>query len=257
MYLGFSNEEVSGVEELGLVGLQARAVDGSVLGRILDVLTDDESGEVTHVVVEPDGGTQLEVPITDITIDPEADFGRFHADPTDDEPGDHVGDEAGIATEFSGPDATSASEEVPQGYAPAQSDAPDDYEHEGQFVTTPQDPDEAVSPESEAATEADEAGGWEDEGSTSPDSGYPRNDVYIDPDTGEERTDPLLEENETLADDVRDLLTDTSLDVRAAKDGVVELTGSAGTQEDLEEIIREVMGLDDVLEVDTTDVDVG
>ena len=228
------------MEERGLVGLEARAGDGSVLGRILDVLTDDESGEVTHVVVEPDEGNQLEVPITDITLDPEADFGSFHADPSDEEPGDHVGDE-----------------ESPQGYAPAQSDAPDDYEHEGQFVTTPQDPDEAVSPESEAATEADEAGGWEDEGSTSPDSGYPRNDVYIDPDTGEERTDPLLEENETLADDVRDLIADTSLDVRAAKDGVVELTGSASTREDLEEIMREVMGLDDVLEVDVTDVDVG
>lgn len=228
------------MEERELVGLEARAVDGSVLGRILDVLTDDESGEVTHVVVEPDEGTQLEVPITDITLDPEADFGSFHADPSDEEPGNHVGDD-----------------ESPQAYAPAQSDAPDDYEHEGQFVTTPQDPDETVSPESEAATEADEAGGWEDEGSTSADSGYPRNDVYIDPDTGEERTDPLLEENETLADDVRDLITDTSLDVRAAKDGVVELTGSASTQEDLEEVIQEVMGLDDVLEVDTTDVDVG
>ena len=226
------------MEERGLVGLEARAGDGSVLGRILDVLTDDESGEVTHVVVEPDEGNQLEVPITDITLDPEADFGSFHADPSDEEPGDHIGDE-----------------ETLQGYAPAQSDAPDDYE--GRFVTTPQDPDEAVSPESEAATEADEPGGWEDEGSTSADSGYPRNDVYIDPDTGEERTDPLLEENENLADDVRDLITDTSLDVRAAKDGVVELTGSVRTQEDLEEVIQEVMGLDDVLEVDVTDVDVG
>jgi hypothetical protein len=29
------------------------------------------------------------------------------------------------------------------------------------------------------------------------------------------------------------------------------------TQEDAEEIIREIMGLDEVLEVDTTDVDVG
>jgi hypothetical protein len=245
------------VEERGLVGLEARATDGSVLGRILDVLTDEDSGEVTHVLVEPDEGTQLEVPITDITLDPEADFGSFYADPSDEEPGDHLGDEVGVATEFSGPDATPTSEERPQGYAPAQSDAPDDREHEGQFVTTPQDPDEAVSPESEAATEADEAGGWEDEGSTSADSGYPRNDVYIDPDTGEERTDPLLKENETLADDVGDLIADTGLEVRAAKDGVVELTGSVETQEDLEEVIQEVMGLDDVLEVDVTDVDVG
>ena len=244
------------MEDRGLAGLEARATDGSVLGRILGVLTDEESGEVTHVLVEPDEGPQIEVPITDITLDPEADFGQFHADPSDEEPGDHVGDEVGVA---SGPDnsvATPTSEETPQGYAPAQSDEPDDYEHEGQFVTTPQDPDEAVSPESEAATEADEAGGWEDEDSTSADSGYPRNDVYIDPDTGEEALDPLLKENETLKDDVEDLISDTGLEVRAARDGVVELTGSVGTQEDLEEVIQEIMGLDDVLEVDTTDVDV-
>ena len=228
------------MEERGLVGLEARATDGSVLGRILDVLTDEESGEVTHVLVEPDEGYQMEVLITDITLDPEADFGLFHADPSDDEPGDHVGDE-----------------EVPQGYAPAESDEPDDYEHEGQFVTTPGDPDEAISPASEAATEADEAGGWEDEGSTTADSGYPRNDVYIDPDTGEERTDPLLQENEILKDDVEALISGTGLEVRSAKDGVVELTGSASTQEDLEEIVEEIMGLDEVLEVDTTDVDVG
>jgi hypothetical protein len=37
----------------------------------------------------------------------------------------------------------------------------------------------------------------------------------------------------------------------------VELTGAAATREDLEEIEREVMGLDEVLEIDTTDVDVG
>jgi sporulation protein YlmC with PRC-barrel domain len=227
------------VEERGLVGLKARATDGSVLGRILDVVTDDESGEVTHVVVEPDEGTQLEVPITDVTLDPEADFGLFDADPSDEEPGDHLGDE-----------------EAPQGYAPEQTDAPDDYEHEGQFVTTPQDPGEAVSPE-EAEREAGEASGWEDEGSTSPDSGYPRNDVYIDPNTGEEELAPELEDSETLEDDVEDLLTDTDLAVRAAKDGVVELTGSASTQEDLDEAVQEIMGLDDVLDVDTTDVDVG
>ncbi len=227
------------MEERGLVGLEARAADGSVLGRILDVLTDEESGEVTHVVVEPGEGEQLEVPITDVVLDPEADFARFHADPSDDEPGDHLGDEA----------------EAPQGYAPAESDAPDDYEHEGQFVTTPQDPGEAVSLE-EAEREAGEASGWEDEGSTAPDSGYPRNDVYIDPNTGEEELAPELKDNETLEDDVEDLLADTDLGVRAAKDGVVELTGSAATREDLDALVDEVMGLDGVTEVDTTDVDV-
>ncbi len=52
-------------------------------------------------------------------------------------------------------------------------------------------------------------------------------------------------------------LADTGLEVRSAKDGVVELTGAAATREDLDEVIQEIMGLDGVLEVDTTDVDVG
>jgi sporulation protein YlmC with PRC-barrel domain len=225
------------VEERGLVGLEARGADGAEIGRISEVISDAESGEVMHVVVELEEGEQLEVPISALVLDPEADFATFHADPSDDEPGDHVADE-----------------ERPQGYAPAESEAPDDYEHEGQFVTTPQDPDEARSPE-EAEREAAEAGGWEDEGSTS-ESGYPRNDVYIDPDTGEEELDPSLEDSETLEDDVEDLIADTALEVRAVKDGVVELTGAAATREDLEEMVEEIMGLDGVLEVDTTDVDV-
>ena len=226
------------VEERGLVGLEARGADGTEIGRISEVIVDEESGEVSHVLVELEEGEQLEVPISALALDPEADFATFHADPSDDEPGDHVADE-----------------ERPQGYAPAESDAPEDYEHEGQFVTTPQDPDEAQSRD-EAEREAAEAGGWEDEGST-PDSGYPRNDVYIDPDTGEEELDPSLEDSETLEDDVEDLIGDTELEVRAVKDGVVELTGAAASHEDLEEIVREIMGLDGVLEVDTADVDVG
>jgi len=225
------------VEERGLVGLEARAADGSVVGRISGILTDEGSGEVTHVVVEPDEGEQLEVPITEVSLDPDADFATFHADSFDDEPGDHIGDE-----------------EMPEGYAPAESYGHDDYEHEGQFVTTPQDPADAASPE-DLVKESGEAGDWQDEGSL-PDSGYPRNDVYIDPDTGEEEIDPRLEDNETLEDDVEDLIADTGLAVRSAEDGVVVLTGSAATQEDLEEVIAEIMGLDEVREVDTTDVNV-
>ena len=223
------------MEERGLVGLEARAADGTEIGRISAVITDEESGEVTHVLVEMEGGEQLEIPISALTLDPEADFATFHADPSDEEPGDHLGDD-----------------ERPPGYSPAESDDPDDAEHEGQFVTTPPDPDEAKPPE-DLVKESGEAGGWEDEGST-PDSGYPRNDAYIDPDTGEEVLDPFLEENETLKDDVEDLLIDTELEVRSVKDGVVELTGTAKTQEDLEEMVREIMGLEGVLEVDTTDV---
>jgi sporulation protein YlmC with PRC-barrel domain len=189
------------VEERGLVGLEARAADGSVLGRISDVVADEGSGEVTHVVVEPDEGEQLELPISALILDPEADFARFQADPSDDEPGDHLGDEVG-----------------PERYAPGDSKEDETY---------------------------------------TPDSGYPRNDAYVDPETGEEETNPLMEENESLKDDVEDLLADTALEVRSAEDGVVELAGAAATREYLDEAVREIMGLDGVLEVDTTEVDVG
>ena len=227
------------MEERGLVGLEARAADGEVLGRISGVLTDEGSGEVTHVIVERDEEEHVEMPISSLTLDPEADFARFHADRSDEEPGEHLGDT-----------------ERPEGYAPAQSDAPNDYEHEGQFVSTPQDPDEAI-PEEEAQREAGEASGWEDESSTTADSGFPRNDAYIDPDTGEEELDPAMKDNETLEDDVKSLINGTELEVRATKDGVVELTGRTATQENLEGRIAEIMGLDGVLEVDTTDVDIG
>jgi BON domain/PRC-barrel domain len=225
------------VEERGLVGLEARSADGTVLGRISETVTDEEGGEVTHVLVEREEGEELEIPLSALSLDPEADFATFHADPSDEEPGDHIGDE-----------------ERPRGYAPVESEGSDDYEHEGQFVTTPRDPEEAV-PLEEVETESGEPSDWEDEYDT-PDSGYPRNDVYIDPETGEEVVDPLLEENESLEDDVEDLLADTDLKVRSVEDGVVELTGTAPTREDLEEIVQEMMGLDGVLDVDTTDVDV-
>jgi hypothetical protein len=232
-----------GVEERGLVGIEARTADGTEMGRISEVVV-DEDGTITHVIVERDDGgpdlERLEVPITSLTLDRDADYATFHADASDEEPGDHVGDE-----------------EIPQGYAPNQSDYEDDTEHEGQFVTTPTDPDEAVSLDEQASTEADEAGGWEDEDSTTVDSGYPRTDAYIDPDTGQDVVDPQLQENDSLYDDVRDLLNGTGLDVRAVREGVVGLTGSVASKEDLDENVREIMGLDGVLDVDTTDVDVG
>jgi hypothetical protein len=227
------------LQKRSLIGLEARAADGTGVGRIAEVVADEESGEVTHVVVETEGEERLEIPITDLSLDPEADFATYEADASDVEPGDHTGDE-----------------EEPQGYAPAQTDAPDDREHEGQFVTTPTDPDEAIALE-EAEREASEAGGWEDEDSDTPESGYPRNDVYINPDTGEEEVDPLFKENEDTGDDVAALLDGTDLEVRSVREGVVELTGAAATQEDLQEVVREIMGLDEVLEVDSTDVDVG
>jgi hypothetical protein len=226
------------VEEKGLIGLEARMLDGTEVGRVLEVLTDEATGNVTHVVVEADEEERTEIPIADLDFDPDTDFATFHADPSDEEPGDHLGNA-----------------ERPEGYAPAQSDV-EDYEHEGQFATTPTDPNEAQAPE-DLNREADAAGGWQDEATNTVDSGYPRNDVYIDPDTGKEELDPAMEDNETLADDVEDLVNGTELEVRAAKDGVVELSGRAETQEDLDESIREILGLDGVLDVDTTDVDVG
>jgi sporulation protein YlmC with PRC-barrel domain len=220
------------VQERGLVGLEARAADGAEVGRIAEVIADEESGEVTHVIIERDE-ERFEAPISSISLDPGADFATFHADRSDEEPGDHVGDR-----------------EEPEGYAPGASEE-EDYEHEGQLATEPESPAEAQAEEDLEARED-----WEDETYT-PDSGYPRNDAYIDPETGEEETDPLIEENETLKDDVEDLLADTDLEVRSAADGIVELGGAAATQEDLDEIVQEIMGLDGVLEVDTTDVDVG
>src|SRR5215210_2800606 len=194
------------VVERGLVGLEARTADGSEVGRIAEMITDEESGEVTHVVIER-AEERFEAPISAISLDPDADFATFHADRSDGEPGDHVGDR-----------------EEPESYAPGESE-----DYEGQFVADPESPEEAQAEEDLEARED-----WEDETYT-PDSGYPRNDAYIDPETGEEVVDPLLEENEDLEDDVEDLLADTNLQVRSVEDGVVELTG----------------------EVDTTDVEVG
>ena len=224
------------MQERSLIGLEARAADGSEIGRIADVVEDEESDEVTHVVVETESGEWLEVPITDLFLDPDADFAIFEADASDEEPGDHTGDEA----------------EPDHYYAPDDIDDEDekDFEPEGQLVTEPED---GHDPSSEEDLEARED--WEDHSYT-PDSGYPRNDVYIDPDTGDEEIDPLLEENDDVKDDVEDLLDGTSLEVRSVREGVVELTGTAATQDDLEEAVREIMGLEEVLEVDITDVDV-
>jgi hypothetical protein len=219
------------LQERGFIGLEARAADGTEIGRIAEVVADEESGEVTHVIVETESGERLEAPITGLSLDPDADFATYVADASDEEPGDPADD----------------------GYAADDVDDEDeeDYEHEGQLVTLPEDQNEAQAEEDLKSRED-----WEDETYTA-DSGYPRNDVYVDPDTGEEEIDPLLKENEALVDEVADLLDSTNLEVRSAREGVVALTGAMATQEDLEEIMREITGLDEVLEVDTTDVDVG
>ena len=218
--------------ERGLTGIEARTPDGEEVGRISEVLTDEESGEVTHVVLERED-QRFEVPITAISLDPEADFATFHADRSDEEPGDHAGDEI-----------------EPEEAAPLES-AAEDRRHEGQFVTEPESDEEAQS-EADLVRED-----WEDETHTPVDSGYPRTDAYIEPDTGEVEVDPAMNEGTDLGDDAAKLLDSTGLEVRAIKDGVVELTGATPTWQDLEESLEELMGLDGVREVDTTDVDVG
>ena len=220
------------MEERGLVGLEARTPDGEEVGRISEILTDERSGALTHAVIEWEE-ERFEVPITAISLDRDADFATFHADRSDEEPGDHTGGEV-----------------EPEEAAPLES-AVEDRRHEGQFVTEPEADEEAQS-EADLVRED-----WEDEAHTPVDSGYPRTDAYIDPETGEAEVDPALNEGEELADDVARLLDGTNLEARAVKDGVVELAGTVSTQQDLEETTIELMGLDGVREADTTDVDVG
>ena len=221
------------MEERSLVGLEARTRDGEEVGRISEVVTDERTGEVTHVIVEMDEDRRMEIPITALTLDPEADFATFHADPSDEEPGDHVGDA-----------------ERPQGYAPARNVGPEDWPHEGQLVGEPESAEEAQAEEDLVRED------WEDETHTPTDSGYPRNDAYIDPDSGQER-ERYPAEGEDLRSDVEQLLDGTELGVREVREGVVELEGFVGSQEDLEEVVAEIMEIDEVREVDTTDVEVG
>lgn len=220
------------MEERGLVGIEARTADGEEVGRITEILTDEESGEVTHVVVERED-QRFEVPITAISLDPEADFATFHADRSDEKPGDPVEGEV-----------------EPEEVAPLESGV-EDRRHEGQLVTEPESDEEAQS-DADLVRED-----WEDETYTPVDSGYPRTDAYIDPDTGEAEVDPAMNEGVGLGDDAAKLLDGTGLEVRAVKDGVVELAGAVASRQDLEEAIEELTGLDGVLGVDATDVDVG
>ncbi len=224
------------MEERSLIGLEARTLDGTEVGRISEVIVDEDTGEVTHVVVEANE-VLMEIPITDLVLDPEADFATFHADPSDEEPGDHVDDA-----------------ETPQMYAPSRSDV-EDHRHEGQFVAAPEDPAEMSSVE-ELDRESAQAGGWQDEGFTPTDSGYPRNDAYIDPDSGQER-ERYPAGGEDVRSDVEQLLDGTDLRVREVREGVVELQGTVASREDLEEILVDIANIDGVLDVDTTDVDAG
>lgn len=226
------------MEERGLVGIEARDADGGELGRISEVVTDDESGEVTHVMVER-GEENLEVPIARLVLDPEADFATVNADASDDEPRDHLGDEV-----------------EPEGYAPAESGV-DDQRHEGQLVSEPNDPSDAKPPE-ELDRESGEADGWQDEESTPADSGYPRTDAYIDPDTGEATESyPEAADARSLEETVALLLEDTTLQAGSISDGVVELVGRASDSVELDRIAARITALEEVFEVSTSGVELG
>ena len=220
------------MEERGLVGLEARTEDGTEIGRISEVIADERTGEITHVIVEMDEDRRIEVPITDLSLDREADFATFHADPSDEEPGNHVGDA-----------------ERPQGYAPLRSDV-EDERHEGQLVGEPESAEEAQAEEDLVRED------WEDETYTPTDSGYPRTDAYVDPDSGQER-ERYPAEGEDLRSDVEQLLDGTELELREVREGVIVLEGLAASQEELEEILADITEVDGVLDVDTTDVNVG
>ena len=181
------------MEERGLVGLEARTWEGEEVGRISEVVTDERTGEVTHVIVEMDEDRLMEIPIADLSLDPEADFATFHADPSDEKPGDHADDA-----------------ERPQGYAPARDLGPEDRRHEGQLVGEPESEEEAQAGEDLVRED------WEDETHTPTDSGYPRTDAYIDPDRGQER-ERYPAEGEDLRSDVEQLLDGTELKVREVR----------------------------------------
>ncbi len=217
--------------------MTANDAEGREIGRISEVVADD-SGAATHFIIErADGSERFEVPVGSVETDRDADFATFHADRSNEGPGDHV------------EDAVS-----PEGYAPSGTldGGPQDAESEGQFVTVPEEENEGPPPE-EAARED-----WQDEADT-PDSGYPRNDAYVDPETGEAEVDPALRDNETVEDDVEELLElleGTEVEVVSSAEGVIALAGTIGTQDDLDLLRAEILGLDGVLEVDDTDVEV-
>jgi len=231
------------MEERGLVGLGARSADGEELGLISEVATDEESGEVTHVVVEREG-ERLEVPIARLVLDPEADFATVHATV-----------DAGVPDDVSGDPAAGGS--GPEGYAPAESPSgEDDLEHEGQLVSEPEDPSGAKPPE-DLDRESGDADGWEDEEFV-PDSGYPRTDAYVDPETGETVVGyPEAGDAPGLEEAVSAMLEDTGLRMVSVSEGVVELAGSVARGEELDRVASRISALEEVFEVDTTGVGVG
>lgn len=218
------------MQERGLVGIEARDERGEELGRISELITDETSGEVTHVLVER-AEDSLELPISRLTLYPDADFATVSADPSDDGPHDHAGDEI-----------------EPEGYAPAEASGEEDEQHEGQLVADPESVEEA---ESEEDVDRED---WEDEATTPADSGYPRTDAYIDPETGEAVEGyPEAADAASLEEAVAALLEDTELQAVSVDEGVVELRGKASDDE-LDRAAASIMELEEVFDVDASGV---
>ena len=154
-------------------------------------------------------------------------------------PGDHVGDQY-----------------KPGGYSPAWEAIPDqeDYERRGQFVHVGDLDEPPVSPAQVARRE-------DAEGDLQPDSGYPENDAFIDEQTGEETY--AYRDGDDLQADVAEVLDstevydDAGIRLRRIVGTVVVLGGAAASREDLDAVVAEILDLDGVADVDTTDVDVG
>jgi sporulation protein YlmC with PRC-barrel domain len=234
---GYNTEEVRRVEGENFLGLEVRANDGTDLGRVTDVITDRATGEVTHLVLER-GGVDAEVSLSAVAIDEDGEFATYSPDASDVEPGDHASDEY-----------------KPGGYSPVWEAIPDqeDYGRQGQFVHVGDLDEPPVSPAQEARED------WEDE-SYEPDSGYPENETFVDEQTGEE-TNAYRDGGDLRADvaevlDSTEVHDDTGIQLRRIVGTVVVLGGAAASREDLDGVVAEILHLDGVADVDTTDVDV-
>ena len=219
------------------LGLEVRTSDGTDLGRVTDVITDRATGEVTHLLLKS-GGVDAEVSVSAVSLDEDGEFATYSPDASDVEPGDHAGDEY-----------------KPQGYSPVWEATPDEEEYGrlGQFVHLEDLDEPPASPAQEARED------WEDE-SYEPDSGYPENETFVDEQTGEE-TEAYRGGGDLRADvgevlDSTEVYDETGIRLRRIVGAVVVLGGAAASREDLDFVVAEILDLDGVADVDTTDVDV-
>ena len=89
-----------------------------------------------------------------------------------------------------------------------------------------------------------------------PDSGYPENDAFVDEETEAYRDGDDLRADVAEVLDSTEVHDDTGIRLRRIFGTVVVLGGVAASREDLDAVIVEILDLDGVADVDTTDVDV-